>query len=125
MIPLLQLIIPMQSPLASALVVVCGLPIVSVVFISVVAMTQHHRRKMAELRIKEHRLLSDDVRAELDGIKEEIRSLRDVTTQYDLSFDTTLQQVERRVSQLEHEKYTGADTTQQTQYAGGNNGRQY
>jgi 23S rRNA maturation-related 3'-5' exoribonuclease YhaM len=109
---------------SQAFVMVIGLPIVSTVFISVVAMSQHHRRKMAELKIKEHKVAAEDVRAEIESLRQEMKNLRDVTTQYDLSFDTTLQQVERRVSQLESARYTSTpESAQQSQHLGG--GRQY
>ena len=109
---------------SQAFVMVIGLPIVSIVFISVVAMSQHHRRKMAELKIKEHKVAAEDVRAEIESLRQEMKNLRDVTTQYDLSFDTTLQQVERRVSQLESARYTSShEPDQHSQHLGG--GRQY
>ena len=44
------------------------------------------------------------LRQEVTTMKEELRSLRDTTTQYDMSFDTALQRVEQRMSHLEQQQ---------------------
>ena len=41
------------------------------------------------------------VRAELEALRHEVRSLRDTSMQYDLSFDTALQRMEQRVERME------------------------
>ena len=40
------------------------------------------------------------LRAEIEAMRQEMRSLRDTTTQYDLSFDTALQNMEKKVEIL-------------------------
>jgi len=69
--------------------------------IPLVAIWTHHRRKMEELRNHRSAAYSEDVRAEFASVRADIKSLRDTTMQYDLSFDTNLQQLERRLAKLE------------------------
>jgi uncharacterized protein YlxW (UPF0749 family) len=69
------------------------------------AMFMHHRRKMEELRQKSQRLIASDIQAEFEKLRGEIRDLRDVSMQYDLSFDTALQQMEHRLAHLERPQY--------------------
>ncbi|HLV80188.1 MAG TPA: hypothetical protein VKT32_07885 [Chthonomonadaceae bacterium] len=60
-----------------------------------------HRRKMLEMQLRLRNEGDIGVRAAVDALREEVRALRDTTTQYDLSFDTALQRMERRVEGLE------------------------
>jgi len=64
-------------------------------------MWTHHRRKMMEmqLRIKEPNEVSS--KSEIEALRQEIRMVRDTSTQYDLSFDTALQRMEHRVEGIE------------------------
>jgi hypothetical protein len=70
------------------------------------AIWTHHRRKMEELKIQRQVAADRNVQTQLDTIRADIQSLRDTTLQYDLSFDTNLQQVERRLAALERQKIT-------------------
>src|ERR1051326_5058987 len=63
----------------------------------------NHKRKMEELKMKRQQMITDNMRAEFAAIRDEIRDLRDTTMQYDLSFDTALQQMDRRLSHLERQ----------------------
>ena len=89
-----------------SITIIVTVPIAGALSIPLVAMYQHHKRKMEELRQKNHRLIAADMQSEFDKIRAEIRDLRDVTMQYDLSFDTALQQMEHRVAHLERPQYT-------------------
>ena len=61
-----------------------------------------HRRKMLELQMQMRGPgSSGDLRAEVEALRQEVRSLRDTSTQYDLSFDTALQRMEQRVTGIE------------------------
>jgi len=61
-----------------------------------------HQKKMAELQLKLRQGGQDNtLRASVEALREEVRALRDTTTQYDLSFDTALQRVEQRISRVE------------------------
>ncbi len=88
-----------------ALCIIVGLPVTGGIFLASSALYMSHRRKMEELKHKEQRLISSDVHAEFEKLRGEIRDLRDVSMQYDLSFDTALQQVERRLVHLEKPQY--------------------
>src|SRR5258706_137169 len=61
-------------------------------------------RTMEQIRQQTNRLRADDIKAEFEAVREEIRDLRDTSMQYDLSFDTALHQIERRLAHLERPK---------------------
>lgn len=65
------------------------------------ALWSHHRRKMEEMRLQQQGNVSEPVRAELNALREELKQLRDTSMQYDISFDSALQRVEQRVSNIE------------------------
>lgn len=79
--------------------------ITGIVIIPLMAIHQHHKRKMEELRQKEQRLIGAEIQAEFEKLRGEIRDLRDVSMQYDLSFDTALQQMDHRLAHLERPQY--------------------
>ena len=85
------------------LMIVVGIPILGILSIPLLAIWTHHQRKMEELAQKRQRIMNDDVRAEFSALRAEIKSLRDTTMQYDLSFDTTMQYLDQRVGQLEQQ----------------------
>src|SRR5882724_7974545 len=89
-----------------------GVPIVGIFSIPPFLIWTSHKRKMEELKIQRQRMISEDVRSEFAALRAEIRDLRDTSMQYDLSFDTALQHVERRLSQVERQPRTvTSDTT--------------
>ena len=86
-----------------------GVPLVGVSSIIPMLIWTHHRRKMEELRMQGKRLVAEDVRTEFATLRAEIRDLRDTAMQYDLSFDTALQQMERRMNKLERGSYMDSE----------------
>ena len=61
-----------------------------------------HKRKMLELQLRLRGGENDgNIRAELNAMREEMRALRDTSMQYDISFDTALQNMDRRIGGLE------------------------
>lgn len=60
-----------------------------------------HRRKVLELQLQLRGQGDNNLRAELEALRQEVRSLRDTSMQYDLSFDTALQRMEQRVERME------------------------
>lgn len=82
-----------------------GVPIFGIFSTIIFAIWTHHRRKMEELRMQGKRLVAEDIRAEFAALRAEIRDLRDTSMQYDLSFDTALQQMERRLHKIEKTSY--------------------
>ncbi|HZO91587.1 MAG TPA: hypothetical protein VFB38_24915 [Chthonomonadaceae bacterium] len=83
--------------------IVVGLPVAAVFSIPLMMIWTHHQRKMEELRQQRQRMIGDDIRAEFAALRAEIQALRDTTTQYDLSFDNALQQMDRRLTHLERQ----------------------
>jgi hypothetical protein len=61
-----------------------------------------HRRQILEMQLRLRQEGDAGVRAAIEELRTEIRSLRDTTMQYDLSFDTALQRMERRVEGVEN-----------------------
>ncbi len=92
--------------IAMAMALVLTVPVIGAVVIPLAWMIMHHKRKMEELRQKSERLMAAEIQGEFDKLRSEIRDLRDVAMQYDLSFDTALQQMERRVAHLEKPHYS-------------------
>ena len=77
-----------------------------VVFICVLgiplsAIWTSHSRKVLAMKLKLNGQDDSNLKTEVEALRTEIRSLRDTTMQYDLSFDTALQRVENRVEQME------------------------
>jgi hypothetical protein len=78
--------------------------IVFVFSIPMLAIWTHHKRKMMELQIKLRGQGDNlDSRPEIEALRQELRALRDTTTQYDLSFDTALQRMESRMEGVERQ----------------------
>src|SRR5436190_883648 len=65
------------------------------------AIGTEHRRRMMELQLKLRNQGDESVKASIEALRDEVRSLRDTTTQYDVSFDSVLQRMEQRVERLE------------------------
>lgn len=95
------------------LFVVVGIPVSCGSGIIGLLIWTHHRRKMEELRNKGGRIIAEDIRTEFATIRAEIRDLRDTSMQYDLSFDTALQQMEHRMGKLERDRYASSETNTQ------------
>jgi hypothetical protein len=76
-------------------------PILVVFSIPLLAIWTSHRRKMLEMQLQLRNQGDNGVRAELEALRHEMHSLRDTSTQYDLSFDTALQRMEHRVENVE------------------------
>lgn len=83
-----------------------SLAILCVFGIPLLVIWTSHRRKMLELKLQLNNRGDDSLRATVDQLRSEVRSLRDTTTQYDMSFDTALQRIERRVDTLENHAIT-------------------
>ncbi len=66
-----------------------------------------HRTNIARLKIESQNKSNDGVRIAIEEVRAEIRTLRDTTMQYDLSFDAALQRMERRVEGLERRALGG------------------
>jgi len=65
------------------------------------ALWTYHRRKMEEIRSSRDARIAEQTQAALVELRREIESLRDTTTQYDVSFDTALQRIDSRLNGME------------------------
>ena len=79
----------------------------------VIAVIADHQRKLAEIRLRGQ---SGDaaLAQELKELKKQVEELRDTTTRYDMSFDTALQRIESRVSNVE-QRVSGMESANLTQ----------
>ncbi len=83
-----------------------GIPAVTLfALLPMAALFMSHKRKMEQIKLQRDNLLSQHIAGEFAAVREEIKALRDTSMQYDLSFDTALHQMERRVASLERESY--------------------
>jgi hypothetical protein len=89
-----------NAPVIAILLMFLGLPLI-VLSIPLALIWTHHKRKMLEMRLKREALVNHQFQAQLDALRVEVQSLRDTATQYDMSFDTALQRIDRRVMTLE------------------------
>jgi hypothetical protein len=94
--------------------ILSGVSLVGISSIVPMLIWTHHRRKMEELRMQGRKIVAEDIRTEFATIRAEIRDLRDTAMQYDLSFDTALQQMERRMNKFERGGFI--DTEGSTQH---------
>ena len=60
-----------------------------------------HFQKMAKIRAEVRANAGQDVLNAIKELRTEVAELRDTTTRYDLSFDTSLQRLESRMNHLE------------------------
>ena len=77
----------------TAVVLIFGIPIIHI--------WTDHQRKVLEMKLKLSNKGDNGLQAELEALRQEVRSLRDTSMQYDLSFDTALQRMEQRVERIE------------------------
>src|SRR5947209_18031870 len=79
----------------AAVLLIFGIPIIKI--------WTDHQRKMLEMKLHLRNQGDSGLRAEFDALRQEVRSLRDTSTQYDLSFDAALQRMEQRVERMERQ----------------------
>ena len=76
-----------------------------------------YRLKVLEARVQKAAEPHRAMHSELNELKKSVESLRDVTTQYDMSFDTALHRIESRVGNLE-QRVTAVEGSPNTVNAG-------
>ena len=94
------------------------IPIVAISFtfgVPMLAIWTSHQRKMLELKLKLQDGNSVSSQKTIEALREEVRSLRDTTTQYDVSFDTALQRMEGRMGAIERKVNQQGSAVQETQ----------
>ena len=82
------------------LVAICGVVFVFGGPVALIHTILAHKHKMRELEVRGIQGSDSTLRAEIEAMRQEMRNLRDTTTQYDLSFDTALQNMEKKVEIL-------------------------
>ena len=83
-----------MGPDTLAILMVFGVPMVAII--------TSHKRKMLEMKLRATNTGDESLRMAVESLRAEVRSLRDTSTQYDMSFDNALQRMERRVDSLEN-----------------------
>lgn len=78
--------------------------------IPLVAIWTKHLQKIEELRLKAKGQLSEEVKAELQQMQEQIQSLRNTSTKFDMSFDAALERLEQRMGRVEMRQGVSAAT---------------
>ncbi|MFQ3610983.1 MAG: hypothetical protein SNJ72_05740 [Fimbriimonadales bacterium] len=73
------------------------------IVIPVVAMVQKHRRDMAQLELERSRHSSAEISKQIEALRQEIAELRRTSTEYDMSLQANLENLQHRVQSLEEE----------------------
>ena len=103
-------VVPLDITSAVVMLTMLSVIIVAIVFsIPLALIMTYHKRKMEEIRLKRMGMMTEEVKAEFAALRGEINALRDTTMQYDLSFDTNLQRLERRMEHLERQARNQSD----------------
>ena len=99
-------------------IVIALIPMVAVLAVfspGIIWIWTNHQRRMRELELEmiTKKGLGSTAsvsvsNAEVEALRQELRALKDTTMQYDLSFDTALQTMERRVQTLEIDRRAAA-----------------
>ncbi|HSV75297.1 MAG TPA: hypothetical protein VLH79_16195 [Chthonomonadales bacterium] len=69
--------------------------------IGFLAVWTEHLQKMAQMRATGGSRESSELGRQIADLREELSRLRETATQYDLSFDQTLQRLEQRIAAIE------------------------
>jgi hypothetical protein len=85
------------------------IPIVAIVgglMIQAIKMLIEHREHLASIKAANQAANGDVSSSDIQQLRDEIARLRDTTTQYDLSIDHHLQDLDQRLSSLENHRLT-------------------
>lgn len=83
--------------------------IIMVFSIPLTAIYTSYRHKMMAMKLQMNNQGDSNLQAQVEALRQEVRSLRETTMQYDLSFDTALQRLESRVEGVERRTSLGQD----------------
>jgi hypothetical protein len=90
-----------MSPVLIILAAAAALVMVLIFCVPLAWIWTSHRRKMEEIRLRHKVAIAEETRAAIEAIRKEVASLRDTTTEYDVSFDTALHRLESRMGNME------------------------
>lgn len=71
--------------------------------IPITAMVIKHRKEMMKMELEQRRLSNQEVFKQLEALREEIAQLRETSTQYDMSLQANLENLQERVRYLEQQ----------------------
>jgi prefoldin subunit 5 len=74
------------------------------IVIPVMAMVLKHRKEMAQLKRERSTATNQEVLAQIEELRREIAELRRTTTEYDMSLQVNLENLQERVRALEAER---------------------
>ncbi|OYT69073.1 MAG: hypothetical protein CFK49_12045 [Armatimonadetes bacterium JP3_11] len=72
-------------------------------FIPITAMVLKHRKEMLQMELEKRRLSNQALEERIEALRTEIATLRETTTQYDLSLQANLENLQERVRALEEQ----------------------
>jgi TolA-binding protein len=67
----------------------------------IIKMILSHQERKAKIRAEAGTRLGDSLRDEFESLRQEVSRLRDTATQYDISIQHTLEDLQRRVARVE------------------------
>ncbi len=72
-------------------------------FVPITAMVLKHRKEMLQMELEKRRLSNQEVAKQIEALRAEIAQLRETSTQYDLSLQANLENLQERVRTLEEQ----------------------
>jgi TolA-binding protein len=73
------------------------------IVIPVTAMVLKHRKEMARLEMERRTTVNQEIVAQIEALRREIAELRHTTTEYDMSLQMNLENLQERVRTLEQQ----------------------
>ncbi|HSV75294.1 MAG TPA: hypothetical protein VLH79_16180 [Chthonomonadales bacterium] len=80
------------------------IPLVAVLLlfgIPIIAIWTDHRRKVLDMKLRSRQQADQALLQRIDEVQRQLIELRETATQYDVSFDTSLQRIEARLNGIE------------------------
>lgn len=72
-------------------------------FVPITAMVLKHRKEMVQLELEKRRLSNQEIAKQIEALRQEIAHLRETSTQFDLSLQANLENLQERVRALEQQ----------------------
>ncbi|MCX7924304.1 MAG: hypothetical protein N2554_00670 [Fimbriimonadales bacterium] len=72
-------------------------------FIPITAMVLKHRKEMLQMELQKRQLSNQEVVAQLESLRAELAQLRETSTQFDMSLQANLENLQERVRYLEQQ----------------------
>jgi len=93
--------------IVQAVMILPALGITAGITAGVIKMILQHVEKKAEIKAGNSGAGNEALRSEFEALRQEVARLRDTSTQYDISIQHTLEELQHRVSTLESKKRNG------------------